>query len=67
MSRYFSRPKVNGNSRKPRADWLDEDYPLIPEITVCEHDAIDTGLVDELGDPIMRAPNPIGFGRDGEW
>ena len=27
----------------------------------------DTGLLDEHGNRIFRAPNPIGFGRDDEW
>jgi hypothetical protein len=59
--RYVSRP------RKPTAVWADEDSPLIMSVTVCDHDAVDTGLIDERRDPIMRVPNPIGFGRDDEW
>lgn len=58
--------------RKPRASWIGDDdvWPAanaghIP--TVCDHEATDTGLLDANGDPIMRAPNPIGFGRDDEW
>ena len=29
--------------------------------TVADHEAADTGLVDQNGDPIMRAPNAMGF------
>jgi hypothetical protein len=53
--RYFTR-------RAKASDdvWWDRG-PLIPSLTVSDHEATDTGLVDERGDPIMRAPNPIGF------
>lgn len=65
MSRYFTM--------KPRADLWVGDYDedplpvsgLVPSVP--EHVAIDTGLVDENGDPIMRAPRPIGFGRGDDW
>lgn len=63
MSRYFSSPKAI----KPSADWIDDDSPLIPALSVADHEAADTGLVDIHGNAIMRAPNPIGFGRDSEW
>lgn len=35
--------------------------------TVCDHEAVDTGLIDQDGNMILRAPNPMGFGRDDEW
>lgn len=60
MARYFTAP------RAPRADW-DEAYPLIPDIHVPDHGPVDTGILDKRGDAIMRAPNPMGFGRDNEW
>lgn len=63
MSRYFSQPQAI----RPRADWIDECNPLLPSLTVSDSVAIDTGLLDAHGDSIMRAPNPMGFGRDGEW
>lgn len=63
MSRYFSRAQAI----RPKADWSDDDYPLIPAINVPEHEAADTGLLDAKGNTIWRAPNPMGFGRDGEW
>lgn len=62
MSRYFTKPTA----------WVaDEvgydDAPMLPAISVPDHHAIDTGLLDASGDTIWRAPNPIGFGRDREW
>lgn len=62
MPRYFTRA----------AKALDDDYwpdaaPLITSLTVCDHEAVDTGLLDPNGDTIMRAPNPMGFGKDDEW
>lgn len=60
MARYFTRPN------QPRSDW-DDCYPLIPDIHVPEHKPINTGILDKWGDPIMRGPNPIGFGRDEDW
>lgn len=59
MARYFTA--------KPRADVFDDCYPLLPDLHVPEHNPVDTGLLDVRGDAIMRAPNPIGFGRDNEW
>ena len=63
MSRYFAKRAAY---KQPKADWSD-DYPLLPDIHVPCHEPIDTGLVDVRGDSIMRAPNPMGFGRDEEW
>lgn len=61
MSRYFT------SASKPRAEWISDDFPLIPSLEVSDFEASDTGLLDEKGDAIWRAPNPIGFGRDEEW
>ena len=58
MSRY---------AKPVRADWFDADNPLLPNLSVTEHEAIDTGLIWSTGEPIMRMPNLIGFGRDEEW
>lgn len=63
MSRYF----VRSRSFKPRLFDIDDDAPLLPTITVDDHEAVETGIVAESGDPIMRAPNPMGFGRGEEW
>jgi len=64
MTRYFTRP----TRARVRADY-DECWPdpFINIPSVCEHEATDTGLIDVLGDTIMRAPNPVGFGKDEEW
>ena len=58
MSRYFIQRRV-----RPRLDddFYSEDIPRPVTLTVCDHEDVDTGLVDPHGDPIMRAPNPIGF------
>lgn len=55
------------SAKAPRADWIDDDCPLIPALTVDEHEAVETGLIWETGEPVMRLPNPMGFGRDSEW
>jgi hypothetical protein len=63
VARYFVQ------TGKPRADddyWEPSD-PLMTSVTVCGHEAVDTGLIDKNGNAIMRAPNPMGFGRDSEW
>ena len=52
---------------RPRAFFHDDDPPLVPDLTVDEHDAVYTGLLDSDGNAIWRTPNPIGFGRDDEW
>lgn len=63
MSRYFVAR---------RALWVEDEEAWGAHVsdsvpTVCDHEATDTGLVDINGDAIMRAPNPIGFGKDDEW
>jgi hypothetical protein len=56
MSRYFTRP------RQAKA-WFEANHqPMLPNLDVPDHEAVETGLVDQRGDPIMRAPNPFGFG-----
>jgi hypothetical protein len=63
MSRYFSAPPVVLNHRTSD-DW---NWPLLSDIHAPDSRPVDTGLVDAHGKAIMRAPNPMGFGRDGEW
>jgi len=69
MARYFSAPtslqKMQITPRADRDDWWEPG--LCPDLWVPDHRPVDTGLVDIRGDAIMRAPYPIGFGRDGEW
>jgi hypothetical protein len=60
MARYI-------RARKPRADWVDDDNPLIPTLTVDDNETIDTGLLWPDGETVWRSPNPIGFGRNEEW
>jgi hypothetical protein len=47
--------------------WADQQNPLVPQISVAEHDSVDTGLLWHDGSRIYRAPFPIGFGRDEDW
>ena len=62
MPRY-AKPRANG--------WIEDDgyddEPFRPSLEVDDHDVVDTGLIWTTGEPIMRVPNPIGFGRDEEW
>lgn len=64
MSRYFSRKRA---TQWVADDLGPEDTGMLPTLSVSDHEAADTGLLDADGVPIMRAPNPMGFGRDGEW
>jgi hypothetical protein len=65
MSRYFTKTPVR--AARPRAEDWDDSPLILNSICVSDHEAADTGLVDHRGDAIMRAPNPVGFGRDEEW
>lgn len=50
------------------SDDLWEDPPFLPDIQVDDaRDIVFTGILDPQGNPIVRLPNPIGFGRDDEW
>ena len=60
MPRYFTRPKAYD-------DWYSSDISPPSNFTVSDHEPTDTGLLDEHGDTIWRAANPMGFGRDNEW
>ncbi len=42
----------------------DDNSPMIPSLTVDGRKTINTGLVTERGEPIMRLQAPIGFGRE---
>lgn len=57
---------------RPKAGWIEDDlnegaYPLVPDLLVPEHRPVNTGLFYPSGEPILRLPNPVGFGRDEEW
>ena len=56
MPRYITRPKA----------WCEDDFDEYPNppytsLEVCDHQAVDTGLLDKDGNSIWRAPDPIGF------
>jgi hypothetical protein len=57
MSRYAIGRVV----RRPRAHWLDDENPMLPSLTVDDHEAADTGLITTAGEPIMRLPEEMGF------
>lgn len=62
MARYFVQRRA--------ALFVEDDTwveAMVPSLSVPEHVATDTGLLDDQGDPIMRAPNPVGFGKDEDW
>jgi hypothetical protein len=64
MSRYFTAPRS--------AHYVEDEYYApepgrIADVFVPDHHAVETGILDAQGDMIMRAPNPVGFGRDAEW
>lgn len=55
MSRYFSGPRA-----APDGDFHD---PLLPSLSVSDHQPVNTGLVNHRGDPTTRAPETMGFHR----
>jgi hypothetical protein len=60
---------VSRYTRRPRAvdDFIADEPPLLPSLSVDDHLAVFTGLLDAEGEEIWRTPNPMGFGRDAEW
>lgn len=67
MSRY-----VKGRSKAQSGGWVEDEHfsaeaQGFAAIEVDETIAVDTGLVWATGEPIMRTPNPVGFGRDEDW
>lgn len=64
MARYVTRAAKPLYIETPL--WGD-DEPHRPNLTVDSHEAVFTGLIDSRGEEIWRTPNPMGFGRDGEW
>lgn len=63
MPRYFTVRKTRAWVEDEEA-WGEGSPVGVPY--VCEHEATDTGLLDSVGDCIMRAPNPVGFIWDDE-
>lgn len=58
MPRYRVKPV--------RSDWDDWDdwKTFAPALTVDVDYGVDTGLLDQHGNPIFKQPNPIGFHAD---
>jgi hypothetical protein len=68
VSRYVKRSTIRPTSRLYVEDHTFADEgPMLPNIDVDSSECADTGLIWGDGSVIWRAPNPIGFGRDGEW
>ena len=47
-------------------EWYDRGE-FLPFLSVDSSTPEFTGLLDQDGNPIIRMPRPIGFGRDNEW
>ena len=60
MAKYFTRGF--GHIGEELEFWEDEE--IVRDISVCDHEAVDTGLLDATGESIWRAPNGIGFGAE---
>ena len=67
MSRYVRGKITAGKPLYIETPLWDDAEPQHLSLSVDDHEAVDTGLILPTGEPIMRLPNPIGFGRDGEW
>lgn len=66
--RWRNEPLFHRSQSPVGADEIDIETASIGFLpTVSDHNATDTGLLDANGYTIMRAPNPIGFGKDEEW
>lgn len=63
MSRYFTRPRM-GKPLYVETPLWDDVEPSRRDLTVSDHEAAFTGLLDSKGEEIWRGPNPIGFGSD---
>lgn len=64
MSRYvIMRGRAGGKtSDVPRAfDYWDQPAPPLPHPTAFQAEPVATGLLDQDGNQIWKAPDPIGF------
>lgn len=66
MARYFTRPRAGKPVYVETPLW-DDVEPQRLQLSVDDHEPAFTGLLDDKGEEIWRAPNPMGFGRDGDW
>jgi hypothetical protein len=64
VARYVIRPRSDGEAPPGSAEdtWFTD--PLLPGVTVSDHEPVFTGLLDSKGEEIWRAPREIGFGRN---
>ena len=60
MARYTTRGF--GHIGEELEFWEDEE--IVRDITVCDHEAVETGVLDPTGEMIFRLPNGIGFGAE---
>jgi hypothetical protein len=65
MPRHITRPARAYMPLECEDVWNTD--PMLPAVSVDDHEAVFTGLLDAKGEEVWRAPNPMGFGRDGEW
>lgn len=64
MTRYKRIILTNGDLD---GDWWEPDVPFNPSLFVDNATPEFTGIIDAEGNPIVKMPRPIGFGRDQEW
>ena len=57
---YYGRRPCHSRFAEWDEGWL-EDWPLVPELQVEAPEPEPTGLVDHLGNDIVRLPEQIGF------
>lgn len=67
MSRYVRRNTPPRSRGWVEDDTFSSDAPMLPSVEVDSHECVETGLLWSDGSAVMRAPNPMGFGRDEEW
>lgn len=73
MTRYFVRARVEDadgypiHRGRPYLTNQPRDDEDVHVLDVPEHEPTPTGILTADGKMILRAPRPIGFGRDGEW
>ena len=62
MPRYFTRPAKAYSPLICEDTWYTD--PVIPHLSVDDHEPSFTGLLDPKGEEIWRAPNEMGFHAD---
>lgn len=68
MARYFTQPSA---VIVPEPMIWENTYisrtAMVPGVCASDFVATDTGLLNSRGERILRAPNPVGFGKDEDW